>query len=223
MSETETPPQPKKTVGSGWLNVAVDYGPLIVFLGVYFWHAPGSDSPNQISGTLYAVLVSVGAFMVAAIIALILSKLINGSVSRMLMLSTILIVGFGGLTILLRDPFWVQVKPTVLYLFFGSVLLIGWFNKKALLQWLLEAAFEGVDEEGWLKLSRNWAFFFFFLAAFNEVIRLTLDFGWWLTTKTWAFFILTFIFSASQIPMLLKHGLSLEDADNVVNEEPPAQ
>ena len=211
----------RKSASSSWLNVAVDYGPLIVFLAVYFWHAPASDSPNQMSGTLFAIVASVSAFMVAAIIAVILSKLINGTVSKMLMLSTILIIGFGGLTIILRDPFWVQIKPTVLYLFFGAVLLIGWLNGKALLQWLLEAAFEGVDDAGWLKLSRNWAFFFFFLAAFNEAIRLSLDFGWWLTTKTWAFLVLTFIFSASQIPMLLRHGLSLEDADEVVKEEPP--
>ncbi|MEM8724322.1 MAG: septation protein IspZ [Pseudomonadota bacterium] len=216
MSESET-----KKAGSSWISVAVDYGPLLVFLTVYFWNSPSADDPNQISGTLYAIVTSVGAFMVAAVIALGLSKWINGTVSKMLMLSTILIIGFGALTILLRDPFWVQIKPTVLYVFFGAVLLIGWLKKKALLQWLLEAAFEGVNEEGWLKLSRNWAFFFFFLAGFNEAIRLTLDFGWWLTTKTWAFLLLTFIFSASQIPMLLKHGLDIGEEEDVLKDEPP--
>ena len=157
MTDTETPP--KKT-RSGWLNVAIDYGPLIVFLlSFYLFRPDGDDSV----GTLVAIIKSTGAFIVAAIAALIASKLLTGQISKMLMLSTVLIVGFGGMTILLRDPFYVQVKPTVLYAFFGVVLLIGWLRGKAFLQWLLEAAFEGLSQEGWLKLSRNWGFFFLFL------------------------------------------------------------
>ena len=198
---------------SGWLSTAIDYGPLIVFLGVYFWNAPAAESPNAISQTLYAVISSTAAFMLAAIVALGLSRWLIGTVSKMLILSTVLIIGFGSLTILLRYPFWVQVKPTAMYHYFGTVLVIGWIRGKALLQWLLEAAFEGVDDAGWLKLSRNWGFFFFVLAAFNETLRLTLTFGGWLTTKTWAFLVLTLLFSASQIPMLLKHGLDVGQED----------
>ena len=123
---------------------------------------------------------STGAFMVAAMIALVISKWRLGHVSRMQWLSTILILGFGGLTVLLADPYYVQIKPTVLYIFFGSVLLVGWWRGKALLQWLLEAAFEGLDDEGWLKLSRNWGLFFFALAALNEGLRYWLSFGDWL-------------------------------------------
>ncbi|MEO0464820.1 MAG: septation protein IspZ [Pseudomonadota bacterium] len=221
-----TPETPKtsetpKSASASWLSTAVDYGPLLIFLGVYWFNAPDVNSPNAISGTLNAVITSTAAFMIAAIIALGLSKWLTGAVSKMLVLSTVLIIGFGSLTILLRDEFWVQIKPTALYIFFGSVLLIGWFKGKALLQWLLEAAFDGVDEAGWMKLSRNWGFFFFALAALNEALRLSLSFGGWLTTKTWAFLVLTFLFSASQIPMLLKHGLSLEDAEDVLKDEPP--
>lgn len=221
-----TPETPKtsetpKSASASWLSTAVDYGPLLIFLGVYWFNAPDADSPNAISGTLNAVITSTAAFMIAAIIALGLSKWLTGAVSKMLVLSTVLIIGFGSLTILLRDEFWVQIKPTALYIFFGSVLLIGWFKGKALLQWLLEAAFDGVDEAGWMKLSRNWGLFFFALAALNEALRLSLSFGGWLTTKTWAFLVLTFLFSASQIPMLLKHGLSLEDAEDVLKDEPP--
>ncbi|MDY7096895.1 MAG: inner membrane-spanning protein YciB [Pseudomonadota bacterium] len=212
-----------KKAASGWISTAVDYGPLLIFLGVYFYNAPDADSPNAISQTLIAVLTSTGAFMIAAIVALGLSKWLTGHVSKMLMLSTVLIIGFGGLTILLRDPFWVQIKPTALYLFFGTVLLIGWWRGKALLQWLLEAAFEGVDDEGWLKLSRNWGLFFFALAGLNEALRLSLTFGGWLTAKTWAFLLCTFLFSASQIPMLLKHGLDLGEEDEAEANDTPTE
>ena len=132
-----------------------------------------------------------------------------------------LIVGFGGMTILLRDPFYVQVKPTVLYAFFGVVLLIGWLKGKAFLQWLLEAAFEGLSQEGWLKLSRNWGFFFLFLAVLNEALRMSLSFESWLWAKLWVFMGLSLAFTFTQIPMLLRHGLDPERNEGLPDEEPP--
>ncbi|WP_095011861.1 inner membrane-spanning protein YciB [Tsuneonella mangrovi] len=213
---SEQNPQKKP---SGWLNVAVDYGPLLVFLGVYWFYAP-ADKQDMV-GVLFAVIRSTGAFMVAAIVALGLSKWLTGKVSRMLMLSTILIVGFGGLTILLRDPVYVQIKPTVLYLFFGVVLLIGWLRGKALLQWLLEAAFEGLSDDGWLKLSRNWGAFFLVLAALNQTLVHFLSFGDWLWAKLWVFMPLSFLFTFSQIPMLLRHGLGEEGVEEEETTPPP--
>ncbi len=205
---------------SGWLNVAIDYGPLLIFFVVYRYYSP-SDADDGL-GAVFAVVRSTGAFMVAAMIALVISKWRLGHVSRMLWLSTILIVGFGGLTVLLADPFYVQIKPTVLYIFFGSVLLVGWWRGKALLQWLLEAAFEGLDDEGWLKLSRNWGLFFFALAALNEGLRYWLSFGDWLAAKLWVFLPLSFLFTFSQLPMLLRHGLGGEGVEEEEKTIPPA-
>jgi intracellular septation protein len=220
MSEVNAPSPAPKKAGSGWINLLVDYGPLIVFFAVYWFYAP-ADKEDGFS-VIFAVIRSTGAFIVAALIALALSKWLTGRISRMLALSTVLIVGFGGLTILLRDPFYVQIKPTALYLFFGITLLIGYLRGKALLQWLLEAAFEGLDDAGWLKLSRNWGIFFLFLAALNEVLRLMLSFGDWLTAKVWVFIPLSFLFTFTQLPMLLKHGLSLEGAEEEKTNPPPA-
>ena len=203
---------------SGWLNVAIDYGPLIVFLVSFYLFRPDGDDSV---GTLLAIIKSTGAFIVAAIAAVIASKLILGHVSKMLMLSTVLIVGFGGMTILLRDPFYVQVKPTVLYAFFGIVLLIGWLRGQAFLRWLLEAAFEGLSQEGWLKLSRNWGFFFLFLAVLNEALRYNLSFESWLWAKLWVFMGLSLAFTFTQIPMLLKHGLDPDRNEGLPDEEPP--
>ena len=208
-----------KKAATGWLNLLIDYGPLAVFFGVYWLLAPADK--NHGAAVILAIVSSTGAFMLAALIALVTSKLVLGRISRMLMLSTILIVGFGGLTVVLRDPFYVQVKPTVLYLFFGAVLLAGWARGKALLQWLLEAAFEGLDDEGWLKLSRNWGLFFLFFAALNETLRHVLSFGDWLTAKLWVFMPLSFLFTFTQLPMLLRHGLAATAEDEVVENPPP--
>jgi intracellular septation protein len=213
MSETET-----KKAASSWLNVAVDYGPLLVFLGVYRWNAPAEPGPV---GELGAIIYGTGAFMVAAVAALIISKWRLGKVSPMLWFSTALIVGFGSLTIFFGDPTFVQLKPTIIYATFGVALLGGFFAGRALLKILLEAAFEGLSEEGWLKLSRNWGVFFLLLAVLNEVLRAQMDFEGWLWAKFWVFLPLTFLFTFSQIPMLLKHGLSFEDRDEPFKDEPP--
>ncbi|MFN4114710.1 MAG: inner membrane-spanning protein YciB [Sphingomonadaceae bacterium] len=203
---------------TGWLNILVDYGPLLVFLGVYKYNAPAEPGPI---GEIAAVIQGTIAFMIAAVIALVFSKLKFGRVSPMLILSTSLIIGFGALTIWLQDERFIQLKPTVIYLFFGVVLLIGWLRGKALLQVLLEAAFEGLSREGWLKLSRNWAVFFFALAGLNEALRATLSFESWLWAKFWVFMPLTFLFTFSQIPMLLKHGLSLDQGEKEAEVPPP--
>ena len=102
------------------------------------------------------------------------------------------------------------------------MLLAGWLKGKALLQWLLEAAFEGLSDEGWLKLSRNWGLFFLALAALNEVLRHTLSFGDWLTAKLWVFMPLSFLFTFTQLPMLLRHGLSTGEEAEVI-ENPPSE
>ncbi len=203
---------------TGWLNILVDYGPLLVFLGVYKFYSPEEPGPL---GEIAAVVQGTIAFMIAAVVALAFSKWKFGRVSPMLMLSTALIVGFGALTIWLRDESFIQIKPTAIYAFFGIVLLAGWLKGRAFLQTLLEAAFEGLSQEGWLKLSRNWGFFFLALAGLNEVLRQTMTFEGWLWAKLWVFMPLSFLFTFSQIPMLLKHGLALEDKDAPLKQQPP--
>lgn len=205
-AQSERTKKPK----SGWLNVIIDYGPLLVFLGVYRWQAPADPNP---AGELLAIIYGTGAFMFAAVVALIASRTLLGKISPMLWFSTALIVGFGALTIFFGDPVFVQLKPTIIYSAMGTALLVGYFMGRALLQILLEAAFEGVDEQGWLKLSRNWGVFFLGLAILNELLRSQMSFESWLWAKFWVFMPLTFVFTFSQIPMLLKHGLDvgLED------------
>ncbi|MEN7536226.1 inner membrane-spanning protein YciB [Aurantiacibacter flavus] len=207
----------KTKPASGWLNVAVDYGPLLVFFLAYKWFSPeGEDA----AGEILAVVKGTGAFIVASLVALAVSKLRLGKISPMLWLSTVLIVGFGALTIYFQDERFIEWKPTVIYLGFGVMLLGGWLKGKALLKVLLETAFEGLSDEGWLKLSRNWGIFFLFLAALNTVLIYTISFEAWLAAKLWLFMPLSFLFTFTQIPMLLKHGLSLGDEEEVVQNPP---
>lgn len=211
---TDAAPQKK----SGWLNLLVDYGPILVFFLVYRYYSP-ADKQNTV-GEVLAVIKGTASFMFAAIVALIVSKMKLGRISPMLWLSTALIVFFGGLTILLQDEFYIQIKPTVIYLIFGLVLLGGVWRGKAILKYLLEAAFEGLSDKGWLLLSRNWGLFFLFLAALNEGFRYYLDFGQWLQAKLYVFLPLSFLFTFAHMPMLMRHGLGSEAKDDVITHPP---
>jgi intracellular septation protein len=216
VSEARVPTKPK----SSWVNLAVDYGPLLVFFLAYRYFSP-KDAGSQSLGAAVAVTKSTVVFMAATVIALIVSKWRLGHISPMLWLSTILIIGFGSLTVFLGDPVWIQIKPTAIYLLFAAVLFGGLLRGKAMLRMLLQSAFDGLSEEGWLKLSRNWAWFFLFLAGLNEVLRHTLSFDTWLLAKLWGVTGLSFLFTFTQIPMLLKHGLGEENAVEV-EQNPPA-
>lgn len=213
-AETGVPAKPK----SSWINLLIDFGPLLVFFVVYKIYAPDNDDGF---GVVLAITKSTLAFIVAAVIALIVSKWKLGRVSPMVWLSTVLIVGFGGLTVLLNDPFWIQVKPTAIYLMFAAVLFVGLARGKAMLKVLLESAFDGLDDSGWKKLSRNWGVFFVVLGALNEVLRLTLSFGSWLDAKVWVFPALSFAFTFTQIPMMMRHGMAEAAAEKEALSNPP--
>ena len=194
---------------NGNLSLALDFGPLLAFFLAY---------------KLWGVIVGTGVFMAAISIAVLVSKVKLGRVSPMLWLSAVLVVFFGGLTIWFHDQRFIQIKPTIIYIFFAAMLLGGLARGKPLLKYLLQAAYDGLSEEGWRKLSRNWAFFFIAMAAANEAMRQTLSFDTWLSVKVWGVTIVSFLFAAANIPMLMKHGLVLDkrDAeDAIARGEPP--
>src|SRR3982751_4971120 len=177
----------------GFMRLVVDFGPLVVFFATY----------KLTGGGLHGTLVATGAFMVAVLIAVGAALAAFRKLTPMLLLSTVLILTFGSITLYLRDPRFIQMKPTLYYAVLASVLFVGLLRGKPLLRWLFWPLFPGLSEEGWLKLSRNWAFFFVALALVNEFMRATLDFDRWLTLKVWGVPIVSLLFAAANIPMLL--------------------
>ena len=194
-----------KPAHGGNLSLALDFGPLLIFFLTYkgagwFW---GSGNP------ITAMMISTGAFMAAIVIAVIISRVTLGRVSPMLWLSAMLILFFGGLTIYFHDQRFIQIKPTIIYAFFAAMLFAGLMRGKPLLKYLLQAAYDGLTDEGWRKLSRNWAFFFVAMAVANEAMRRSMSFDTWLAVKVWGVTIVSLLFAAANVPMLLRHGLSL--------------
>lgn len=180
-----------------WLPLALDFGPLLVFF-------LGFKALGMIAGT--------AAFMAAIAVAVLVSKVKLGKVSPMLWLSAVLVLFFGSLTIYFHDERFIQIKPTIIYAFFAVMLLGGWARGRPLLKYLLGAAYKGLSEDGWLKLSRNWGVFFALLAIANEAMRANLSFDTWLSIKVWGVTIASLLFAMANVPMLLRHGLDLGEA-----------
>ena len=195
--------------GSSW-TMLLDYGPLLVFFAAYKLAGSG------LQGSLVATL----AFMVAVVISIGVGLTVVKRVSPMVWISTILILGFGAMTLYLRDPRFIQMKPTFLYVGFAALLGGGLLRGKALLKWLFGPVFTGLTEEGWLKLSRNWTLFFAALAIANEIMRRTLDFDTWLTVKVWGVTVVSILFALANMPMLLRHGLDPEKKADAIAETP---
>ncbi len=215
------PPKASGAKRSGLASFLVDYGPILLFFLVYKYSSPANR--GDIILEVAAVIKGTLAFMLGAIAAFAFSLIRYKHVPPMLWLSTALIVGFGTMTYFLRDPLWIQIKPTVVYVLFGVALLIGVMRGKALLKILLEVAFEGLDDAGWMILSRNWGWFFLFLAVLNEGLRHYFNvahgnFGTWITLKLWLFMPLSFAFTFLHMPMLMRHGLAGEAKDSAESE-----
>lgn len=222
MTEKNTPATQNDTSNKnhGFLPILLDFGSLLVFFLVFKF----SNSGEGAIAATKAVINGTLAFMFAIVIALGLSKWKLGRISPMLWLSAILIIGFGALTVYFYDEKFIQIKPTIIYSGFALLLLGGCMMGKAFLGTLMQAVYQGLDNEGWMKLSRNWGLYFLFLAILNEIIRYYFDFDTWLTIKVWGVTILSFIFALTQMPMMLRHGLDIgqNEEDEKAESETPA-
>jgi intracellular septation protein len=199
-----------KSEPQGTMRLLVDFGPLVVFFATYKLAGAG----------LHAVLVATGAFMAAIVISAVAALITFRKITPMLWLSTVLILSFGAITLYLRDPRFIQMKPTFYYVLLAAFLFIGLWRRKPLLKWLFGPVFPGLTEQGWLKLSRNWGLFFVALAIANEILRATVDFDTWLTIKVWGVTLVSFLFAMANMPMLLRHGLDPEKKDAALTETP---
>lgn len=187
---------------SGLARFAIDLGPLLVFFAVNFLGS--SFGPAKI-------FVATGAFMVAMIVALCFSAIRYRHISPLLLFSGVMVVILGGLTIYLHNETFIKIKPTIYYLTVAGLLAFGMATGRNLLKMVLGSAYPGLSEEGWRKLTFNWAVFFAVMAAVNELVWRNSSTDFWIGFKIWGAIPATLLFAAANIPMLMRHGLTADD------------
>ena len=188
---------------TGGARLLIDFGPLLVFfLANFFAPVPG---PIKI---FYAT----GAFMIAMIAAMLFSQVRFGKISPMLWFSGLMVVVMGGITIWLHDETFIKIKPTLYYTLIAAILGFGLYTGRPLLKAVLGSTYPGLDEQGWKKLTRNWALFFVCMAILNEAVWRNTTTNFWVGFKLWGAIPLTFLFAIANVPMLVRHGMNLTDA-----------
>jgi intracellular septation protein len=192
-----------KAEPQGASKLLIDLGPLLVFFLANFL-APVP--------AVMKIFVATGAFMIAIVAAMLFSAIRYGRISPLLWFSGLMVVGLGGLTIVLHKAWIIKMKPTLYYTLVAGILGFGLATGRPLLQQVLGSTYPGLDQAGWRKLTRNWAIFFAFLAVLNEFVWRNNSTEFWLAFKLWFVAPATVLFAAANIPMLLKHGLTKEDA-----------
>ena len=176
------------------LKFITDFGPLLIFFTFYY--------QNEKS-----LQVAIPPFIIATILSLGIIYLLEKKIPLIPLTSGILITFFGGLTIYFNNPIFLYMKPTIINVLFGFILLFGkYFSKENLLKKLLGNSIK-LKDEGWLKLNARWIYFFFFLALLNEYVWRTQTEEFWVNFKVWGLLPITFIFTVFQVSLINKYKI----------------
>jgi intracellular septation protein len=198
------PPEVKPAAGpmeseqSAVAKLAVELGPLLVFFGV---------------NAVYGIFAGTGAFMVATVLSLGYSWWRYRQVPMMPLVSAVIVLAFGGLTLYLQDETFIKLKPTIVYAMFAVLLLAGLVMRKHLLALLFGPVFNLTDE-GWRKLTFRWALFFLAMAVLNEFVWRNFSTDTWVSFKAFGFLPITFLFAMSQVPLMQRYGVAEEKASD---------
>ena len=177
------------------IKLIADFGPLLVFFVIYF------KNENDLK-------TAIPPFIIATIISLIIIYLLEKKISMVPLTGGILISVFGGLTLYFDNKIFFYMKPTIINLLFAIILFFGkYFTKKPLLKIFFNNAFN-LEDEGWKKLNYRWISFFIFVAILNEIVWRTQTESFWVNFKVWGLLPISFIFAASQFPLINKYKLN---------------
>ncbi len=215
MSDTTAKPEARsdKPAKNPFIKLALELGPLLVFFFVNARGASLMESYPALAGFREPIFLATAVFMVAITISLIASRLYLGRLPIMPLVSGVVVLFFGALTLWLHDDLFIKLKPTIVNMMFATVLLGGlWVFRLSLLSYVFDDAFH-LTEEGWQILTLRWGLFFVFLALLNEAVWRTQSTDFWVAFKVWGVMPITFVFTMLQIPVMNRHAVHGEDKD----------
>lgn len=186
-------------------KLALELGPLVLF---FLGNAYGGRLGFAETGRIFA---ATGIFIAATAVSLAVHFVLVRRLPIMPLVSGVVVLVFGGLTLLLQDELFIKLKPTIVNTMFGVILLAGLYWRKPILAVVLDSMLD-LTEEGWRKLTLRWALFFFVLALLNEAVWRTQTTDAWVNFKVFAIMPLTVVFALAQTPLIIRHEAKRESA-----------
>lgn len=197
-SPAPTPAAEKAPAKRAGGQIFVDLGPVIIFMLTY----------NLARGRVPAgeeIYLATGVFIAATIAAIAYAWFQQKRLPPMLIVTAVVVLVFGGLTLALHDPVFIKMKPTIVNLLYASVILGGLAVKQNVWKMLFQSAFPALPENVWTQFALRWGVFFIFLAILNEVIWRSFSEAFWANFKVFGMMPLTFLFMLANMPLLMKH------------------
>ena len=190
------------------IKIILEIGPIIMFFLVY---GKIKDKIFQIAGIEYqGFIIATGLFIPVLLLSILLLWLITGRIARMQIVTAILVVLFGGLTIWFNDDRFFKMKPTIIYLIFGGLLVFGLVRGKSYLEYVMEDMLP-MEQEGWIILTTRVSIFFFALAITNEIIWRTMSTSSWVNFKTFGLTGALFLFFVGQSALIKKYTKNIDE------------
>jgi intracellular septation protein len=175
-----------KTQPHPMFKLATELGPLIVFF---------------VANAKFNLFVATGAFMVAIVAAMIASYVVVRHVPVMAIVTAVIVLVFGTLTLVLHDETFIKVKPTMVYGLFAAILGGGLLFGRSFIAILFDQVFN-LTPKGWRILTMRWALFFFAMALLNEFIWRTQSTDFWVNFKVFGAIPITMVFAIFQMPVI---------------------
>ena len=190
------------------LKMALELGPIIIF---FIGYGKIKDQVFVISGREYeGFIVATALFIPLILTTTAILWALTGKLSKMQLMTALLVVIFGGLGIWFNDERFFKMKPTILYLAFSIILFVGLLRGKSFLA-VIMAEMMPLKQEGWMILTRRLALFFFILAVSNELVWRLMSTDSWVSFKTFVLPLVLFAFFISQSSMLSRYSIDKQD------------
>jgi intracellular septation protein len=180
-----------KTTPHPLFKLATELGPLIIFF---------------IANAKFNLFVATGAFMVAVIAAMIASYVVVRHVPVMAIVTAVVVIVFGTLTLVLHDETFIKMKPTIVYTLFAAVLGGGLLFGRSFIAIMFDQMFN-LTPRGWRVLTLRWALWFLAMAVLNEIIWRTQSTDFWVAFKAFGMVPLTMLFGVTQMPLVKRYHL----------------
>ena len=190
------------------LKFLLELGPLVIFFIIY---GRIKDKVFSIFGIDYqGFIIATGVFIPILLLSILVLWILSGKIAKMQIVTAILVVIFGGLTIWFNNDSFFKMKPTVVYLLFGGILSFGLLRKKSYLEYVMEDMLP-LESTGWMILTKRVAIFFLSLALLNELIWRNMSTDNWVNFKIFGLTGALFIFFIAQNSLIQKYGKTSEE------------